>query len=784
LLFQEEIGLGLSNGENAAAKFSANFGSLEDPVMFVDSICSEVEGGLPDLLSVQKRGQITCFASGLDDTVWTSEIPQAHNGSDQYVEYVSIQEASSAKQGFLRNRPDLLAMLAPSHAAKTADDDLVNVLVLVTRIAKVEGTAATDRTVHILSIRPHLSGSSRRNPVQPIISWPLPSGSVSPASDEALQYSFGKKTGLLQQLSSGSIHTYDLSGPAPVLLSSMDQPEEAITSFVPVSSAIILTSSKTHCGVWDVRYRSLQALQTAAIQHEPMTRQKRKQSLTEATDSQLTFLDFFSSLDIAIALAGTQLVGVQVRSSTRRKTDKARLVDCLGKSIVSNRKTESDGTTKSAGFLNWETHLAELDSAAVRGHGKDFDSAFASAMSVTSKDTAQKPECLEMGSGFHPFELHQAVLYALGKIFAWTSTSSKTLHSRQSSIRMVFRPKRTFAWLDMEGYLSPSNVENALRRHRSLTNSQANVSSKDMIVAFTNFEPQLELLCKFMDVSRLDLDGAMEAVKVLLQSFNAPSNLSNDRLLTNGTNGVTDTEVQAEDEAAEKDLTFAASLLNGDSDVRGNALQQVLEHLARSFPPLKLAQSLRSQLSRHDISLLIELLRVALSEGGWTSRYLDFYPSEIEGSIANQNDVLFPICTLLNCALDALGTGGWLGGSTDDADDNAGSLLTQLRVETSAVLEGVQESTFFAGFLKDFVRYEKLAKESTASARKPHDRKVTASSQQEGGISVLPLGVKAAEKIATIRVGAGGEVKKRSQRDIGQSISEKIGKYTFETIRV
>jgi len=606
------------------------------------------------------------------------------------------------------------------------------------------------------------------------------------ASTAKCQWSFGKKGGSLLQLSGGCLYVYDFGGLTPQLLSKIDQPEEEITSFLPMSSATSLTASKNHCGVWDLRYRSLQALQSVVVHEEPTNRFKRKHSLGGAADQPLMFLEYFSSLSTAVALAGSQLVAVQVQSSSRlkrRKTDKARIIDCLGKSMAAYDASSSERAGKSSDYARWSSNTKAMSSAAARCNQKEFDALFAAAMNVKTDKADIHLEAAKVANRFQPFELQEAFLFTLGKIFAWSVTSSKAARTRPSSIRMVFRPKRALGWLAAEGCLSPAFIENALRRHRSLDHSQATVTSKDVVTALANYDSTLELLCRYMESLQLDLVGAAEAVKILLQSFDTPPRLADDRLLTNGAHGTTELEVQAEEEAAAQDLTIVASLLNGEPDARNNALQHTLEQLARRFPPSELVQSLRSQLSRRDIALLIELLRVALSEGGWTSRYLDFFPTDTDDQPSGQDEALSSICTLLNCALDALGTGGWLGGAINDVDEDTSSLLSQLRGDTSAVLEGVQESTFFAGFLKDFVRYERLAKDTPAASKKPRDKKVVPANLQDVG-SILPLGVKAADKILTTKVGLGGEVRKRSQRDIGRDLSEKVAKYSFETIRV
>lgn len=48
--------------------------------------------------------------------------------------------------------------------------------------------------------------------------------------------------------------------------------------------------------------------------------------------------------------------------------------------------------------------------------------------------------------------------------------------------------------------------------------------------------------------------------------------------------------------------------------------------------------------------------------------------------------------------------------------------------------------------------------------------------------SLLPLGLKTAPVISTTKVGAGGELIKRSARDIGRLKSKMVGRYSFDRI--
>jgi len=52
------------------------------------------------------------------------------------------------------------------------------------------------------------------------------------------------------------------------------------------------------------------------------------------------------------------------------------------------------------------------------------------------------------------------------------------------------------------------------------------------------------------------------------------------------------------------------------------------------------------------------------------------------------------------------------------------------------------------------------------------------------GDSVLPLGLRPGLTISTHKVGAGGEIIRRSRRDVGRLKSRMVPKYSFERIFV
>jgi hypothetical protein len=189
------------------------------------------------------------------------------------------------------------------------------------------------------------------------------------------------------------------------------------------------------------------------------------------------------------------------------------------------------------------------------------------------------------------------------------------------------------------------------------------------------------------------------------------------------------------------------------------------------------------------------LLRYELSRGGWTSRYVDIGESVLDEDAEVPDHAIILIISLLNNCIDAIGAGGWLTGEARLVNGDsfeAQELITSLKLEIEAAFEGVEQARYLSGILGEMVRYGEQVQKSQPG-NKPHDEtaekprskplrpKVVPIDEQE---KMLPLGLKVDHSISRMKVGAGGEIQKRTARDIGHLKSQKVGKYTLERIEV
>ncbi|OCL03910.1 hypothetical protein AOQ84DRAFT_433683 [Glonium stellatum] len=397
---------------------------------------------------------------------------------------------------------------------------------------------------------------------------------------------------------------------------------------------------------------------------------------------------------------------------------------------------------------------------------------------------------------------HKA-LYALGKIFTWTASSSgaRTMNStrdERSSIAIKFFPPNVFQWLLLIGHVTSALIERALRDTASHeANQTVSVLGGDIATAIFNFDPEMRILHAVLNQSSFfPISEIVQSIKLLIRSLDNSPQPKTSMLLTNGASSVDDENmehIESEIEAASQDLDLALSTLHDGLIIRSQTLRPALTRL-HSFPASLITSTLRTCLTHHEIIFLIHLLRLELNDGGWASRYFfDSGHSIPDAGAGDPSDrAIVIIVSLLSCALDAVGTVGWLAAANSvNSVDSTEDVLHSLRLETSAALEGIWEAGFMKGLLSDFLRY---SRKSAEGQHKPDNRKMRAQGKPElvhswqgkdtqtVEQSMLPLGVSELMGIERKKVGIGGEIKKRSAREMGIMISKRVPKYSLERI--
>ncbi|OQN97385.1 hypothetical protein B0A48_16544 [Cryoendolithus antarcticus] len=249
------------------------------------------------------------------------------------------------------------------------------------------------------------------------------------------------------------------------------------------------------------------------------------------------------------------------------------------------------------------------------------------------------------------------------------------------------------------------------------------------------------------------------------------------------TNGNVEHTYELETQAAEDELEAASETLQHGLEHRSTALRAIFARL-RGFPISAVKIALRTHLSRDELVFLIQILRIELAEGGWTSRYVDVgndeYASRIEvkdrqlgeeEGRSPSDQAVRQIGDLLNCTFDAIGMSGWLVGLNTLPEETA-EILDAVRAEVSASLEGCLEAQTLGS---QIVEVERCASLMPSSSKRRREAALTEDD------AALPLNA-SVEKVKPDR--RLGPQKKKSVYEIAREQDLRVGKYALERIRI
>ena len=811
---------------------------------------SSMSEDLFDIIAVHHDGEIRCLSGDLRREMWCTSIASLIAADDVEgpltttlcVQYSTLIDDETAGKGLLKGRADLQAMLGVDIASGSADGH-ATVLFLVTSPQNHDASSAKPMTVHMFALQGTRStpvngslttrGSSLLHMHSVTLPEPSESESVSQQSSQILLHA---SSGTLYHGSDKSLRIYDLSGTVPKRSSYLQfgQSTNGVTSFLRLSSSSIITASSTALTIQDANYRSVQAIYPLSIINT-----SKKTTGTAGTKDYpvppVRLLFYFSQVGLVLAMSDKHdLLAFQITlphsilgGQRKRKRD-GLLIDSIGRGIQGSGVQSSlpSPIPPSLGKLlpsravhdpHWQEVMATLDEYATEERIDVFETLILLELGVVkdpqwAADRAQVLADSAANQNKKNSKTRQAtstrdqqstndqiapslvqkgkVLYILEKMFSFADekrqlgpTTTSTIDTA-SSLKVVFFPFKLFMWLVQSGNLSASNVELALR-HKNLSSVPPTLPTGALTESILEYDPSLHLIMVLLKSPvYLDVVELTHLVKSLLQILKARER-TRGALLRNGerddVNGEMEDMSQCGAVAAEYDFN---SKPEDPPSLHRLALIAALLKLY-SFPPSTITKALRQQLNGSETLHLIEELRIELVKGGWTSD-----PESLSHLDQRQyhHEALHLVITMINCAIDSIGMGGWFLGASalDDSEDKA-DMIEYMIAEVSAVLQGVQEAAYLAGTLTQILLYGKsVAASLRANALKGTDTAAIAKpvtlSLDNADPRLLPLSLKAPQAIPLTKVDAGGEIQKRSRRDIGRLKSKMVGKYSRERI--
>lgn len=794
--------------------------ALDICIVYIDASVEAISGDLATKRWSANASQAIALAQGT----------AAH--STGQVEYATVTDVEKARKGLLKSREDALAIVDIT----TSDRDTPNIPLLVLT------TLSDDvRNLHVFALpaRSRDLTSTTQPGLRHLLSYQLPStpsstSATTASPSDTATFSLHASTGKLQMLLGGSLTTFDLSTTLPTTLSALPPRPDPYTSFVRLTPALVLASDSTACAMYDIKYNSLQAQLHLTAGPADLSSGKRKRS--EGDSTALEFVAFFSDLGLAVATSGSTLVGLQVDVSApaykRSRSGTSLLINSLGKGVEQERnpslnaefslwKDQVDSllSTGSIDFLE-RFLVAELESASSKSrktNNQQYIDASAASANIEQSEDSSNEKAVQLVSqqtsqawDFENVERlaqrtdRRKALYLLSRMFTWDEDASR----ERSSLTFVFFSPNIFKWLALTGYMTASTIERALRE--SEASSPATASTKafpgDIIRALNELDPEMHIMHEYLSWPIfIDIDQVTLALRSLIKSLDDPHPNLISKLISTGAmdtsslpSALAASDEQGALDAAEEDLRYAAAQLESGLDVRSTSLRTVFTRL-HAFPPTSITSALKSHLTQPHLTFFIQLLRVELADGGWTTRHLDFAipPRVAELSSSSGDDdssrpadgSLSIISNLLSRGVDAVGLQGWMIPPSAEKD----SVIKTLRAETSAALEGAHEASELSVFLSDFERYAR----NLAASQKEH-RKVSRQAARKVDVvrkpgfeerreevvdSVLPVGMKV-QKTERMIARSGGREQTKSKALLGKERSMRVAKYSLDRIRV
>ncbi|KAH8668123.1 hypothetical protein BGZ60DRAFT_376843 [Tricladium varicosporioides] len=774
------------------------------------------QGGC-DLLVVRRDGEIQCLDGETLKEKWTSPASALTRGENEEhlgeaeVEYVQLTNAYAAMQGIFKGRTDNFAIFPQEITEDGFNPDL---LILVTRTKK----AISSRRFHLIAI-PRISTSNSnsttlRHSVQSLLFADF--ASAANLDNEVPSFSIQVSSGTLQQLHGELLTTFDLTETGPKQQSSLVIGKAE--SFLRLSNSSVMVSSHNSLTVYSPKYQSVLA-NIELESHATSSKRKRgeEKAITSASQDNCKLLTYFPKLGLAVAISENHLIAVQVEGHQDRP-GKLRaaglLIDSLGRAAPNQQRSGREkkiaikieaetlaaylpgsiGTTDTP----WAKEVQNLETAFFKGDPQQFDDLMARKFHLIGKADNK----LHNGTAKNGTSVvdRRWVVYSLSKIFDWNEAEMT-----QRRLSIPFYPPNTFLWLMNGGHVTTANIETALRSKKISLDS---IPAGDLVSAVVEINPDMDLLLALLTSSYLGASELLSAIRVLMESLEMLGDTIQSRqpLLTNGEDneqfsGDIEEQLEKLEAEAEDDLELAEYQLGPGSGLRGQALSLALSKLY-TCPTSTIIHALQTIFATQEIVCLIYLLRFELARGAWTTKYLEAYETDTTDDDAEvPGNAIVLITSLLNNCVDAIGAGGWLTGGTrlvNGDPSEAAELISSLKLEVSAALEGIEEATYLRGLTSEMIRYsnsvqkalpkeffDDIETQSETPARKkrkgPINPPIILRATDEQA-RLLPLGLKAEQAISRLKVGAGGEVSRRTARDIGNLKSKKVGKYTLERI--
>ena len=781
---------------------SINLSKEAAPVIHLDAF--EAASG-NKILALHEDGTVKCYSNGLETEEWHSNINASVSNLvsvPAIIQAAAMLSVQQARRTILRSREDILATLGPDEDAT----DRRLLLVMTRSPTKDANRSAGTLELRIFCIE--VAAPDKMGPalgtvqkLQPLTTLAMPEPSLYISKNS--QITIHTASGTVYQEVEGALAVYDLTGSVPRLVHTVLRNDAF--SYLRLSPELVAASRGASLSVMELQYGSLQTEGTLTLSHEGKLTEKSEAIVKPTTTENVRLLSYFAPLDVMVALDGRKLLAVQ--SLTSQKLDGSRkrkrgglLVNSLGRgsSSVTGASPSSRGSAhkirslgtylSSSDSIGWKSQKATLDRCIAQNDEKEFERLMAAALGMKA---AEEDKQISNSGGQNHVDQH-TVSYVLNAMFS-VDQASLDVHSAGDdprSLDICFFPHKIGTWLIDKGLLTLSQIEMSLKQYGALPLT-SKLATGSLIRALARFDSSLEILLVIL-ASPVPL-SSQELVHVLVIVAESPHAKTTDtqRLLTNG-DGADDNSNDDKSQLANRQTTLflpSPSSTITDNNINRRVLSFTMKRL-HACPSSSVARALKRELSTPQLRILVDTLRMEIARSGWLSPYEESQET-LDLDLQDDSQMCL-IAHLLNCVIDSLGTGGWIlcNSVSDDLTETADT-IAYMKAEISAVLEGIEEATYLKGMLGEILLCGKDSLGSSVKQSRSNETQLPALPAKpitialdEEDSQLLPLGLKVAPVISATKVGAGGELIKRSRRDIGRLKSKMVGKYSFDRIMI
>ncbi|KAI7088272.1 hypothetical protein KC356_g3454 [Hortaea werneckii] len=777
----EEVHMPRQIGEQPLAPKKQEQNLQSKDVLGVDVVTagSDSKSSFERLMVFYRDGSVDCMTTDLAQTLWQHK-PDSE--ASDVVENATVADLQSAKKGLLASREDVTALV---DVALPNDSSSSDQLLLCQLLRTDQG-----RALRVSSLR---LGSrdlvqSQAAGMQLLMEVDLPDSERK--LDQQAQYDLNVGSGKLYQLLGGRLSAFDLSGTMPRTSATFGRSKDPVVSFARMSPSTVLAVFMSRIEVFETKYGSVQA----SLQLDSNTRSRhagQNRKLDDGAELPWVAVSSFSELGVVAGLVGSELSVVQLseqlRASKRVRASGALLVDVLGKGALAYTHGNIDFNLDAKN----EEWRAKVDSAIEASNMTTLEALLAQSLGV-------QPGEHEERTRFPAASIdRRKAMFVLSKCFRMTREDEQA-----GEVRLVttINSATIYKILAKAGYLSASSVRQALKLRNDSASSADKPQSGDVMAALCIFD-NFQLAHSLLDLPiHWELPQVVQVLRLMIRSFETPAQAkgSMNALLApkstaNGDKSTQDgaaeeTEVESELVAAERELQSAVMAVSTGLEIRSETMRLVIRRL-HAYPRRDISLCMRSMMRPEELLFFMKILRIELLEGGWPSRYIDLGDKQedvagldgTDDATGPSNQAIGIISDMMNCAVDAIGTSGWLIGQSSDVYGTA-ELIDALKSEVSAALEGLYEADTVATFLRSMAGYERSLEKTWHGVEKRKRAKGEwVAEELEPEEALLPMGCKAEPAVVKSRATKEG---KRSKRMFEEERRRRVGLYSIDRIRV